>query len=435
MKTFTCPHCNQPHPAGACFCPVTGETIPEQLTCTSCGHRLHPGWKVCPECGGSLGQEDALGIVKPEKKSLTKRKRKWWVGVLFLGAFLLVGVGVVVGYTMAKGWLMELSVILGISRSPTTETEGRVREQALGEEAGLLGYSSLVRIPTPTKTLTHRTLDTPTPLPTITEQSTELAVSHKRVVYFLTGHGEYSPGEFGERSYSQARLALENKNYIVMMLNLLISQTIPQDAAAIVIAGPTKPISEGEVALLWDFLDGGGALVVLAEPLPISDFGGDPDPLADYIEEAWGIVLGKDMVVDLTSNQVYIAVINQYSDHQITQRLQGLVTIFPTARSVTVNRTVEDVDLYELAFTAPQSWAETDLEALMGTAEASESPQIAPDEGVDIIGPVPLSAAAENYISGSRLVVFGDSDFASDAFFNQYGNEDLLVNAIDWAIK
>lgn len=257
----------------------------------------------------------------------------------------------------------------------------------------------------------------------------------EQAVYFLTGHGEYSPDEFGEQSYSSVKRALETKNYRVETLNLLALNRIPEDASVIVIAGPTRPISEGEVALLREFLDGGGALVVLAEPLPMTDFGDDPDPLADYLEEAWGIVLGKDMVVDLTSNQVYIAVANQYGDHLITQRLQGLVTIFPTARSVTVDRTVEEVDSDELVFTAPQSWAETDLNALMGTAEAGESPQIAPDEDVDIIGPVPLSAAAENYINEGRLVVFGDSDFASDAFFNQYGNGDLLVNAIDWAAE
>jgi hypothetical protein len=33
----------------------------------------------------------------------------------------------------------------------------------------------------------------------------------------------------------------------------------------------------------------------------------------------------------------------------------------------------------------------------------------------------------------ARLVVFGDADFASDAFFAQYGNGDFLINAIDWA--
>jgi len=32
------------------------------------------------------------------------------------------------------------------------------------------------------------------------------------------------------------------------------------------------------------------------------------------------------------------------------------------------------------------------------------------------------------------VVVIGDSDFASDANFSRYGNGDLLVNSIDWAV-
>jgi ABC-type uncharacterized transport system involved in gliding motility auxiliary subunit len=86
----------------------------------------------------------------------------------------------------------------------------------------------------------------------------------------------------------------------------------------------------------------------------------------------------------------------------------------------------------ELVLTSPQSWAETNLEALTATGEEAEQMQIGPDEGEDIIGLVPLAVAADNYSSGARVVVFGDAEFASDSFFHQYGNGDFLINAIDW---
>ena len=33
-----------------------------------------------------------------------------------------------------------------------------------------------------------------------------------------------------------------------------------------------------------------------------------------------------------------------------------------------------------------------------------------------------------------RLVVFGDADFASNEFIERYGNRDLFVNAVNWAL-
>jgi ABC-type uncharacterized transport system involved in gliding motility auxiliary subunit len=216
-------------------------------------------------------------------------------------------------------------------------------------------------------------------------------------------------------------------------LNLLALNRIPQDAELIVIAGGTQPLAPDEVILLDEFLNAGGALIVLSEPLPMTDIADSHDPLAEYLQQEWGILLGKDMVVDLTSNQPFIAYAYQYGEHLITGKLERVITFFPTARSVSLVEEPPGVVADELVFTSPQSWAETNLESLTATGDQDEQAQIGPDEGEDIIGWVPLAVAADNYSKDSRLVVFGDADFASDAFFAQYGNGDFLINAIDWA--
>jgi ABC-type uncharacterized transport system involved in gliding motility auxiliary subunit len=43
--------------------------------------------------------------------------------------------------------------------------------------------------------------------------------------------------------------------------------------------------------------------------------------------------------------------------------------------------------------------------------------------------------AAENSSTGSRIVVFGDAEFASDLNFFQQRNGDMLINSIDWATE
>jgi ABC-type uncharacterized transport system involved in gliding motility auxiliary subunit len=87
----------------------------------------------------------------------------------------------------------------------------------------------------------------------------------------------------------------------------------------------------------------------------------------------------------------------------------------------------EGVHSEVLAHTTNQSWGETDFASLSG--------EVIFDEGVDIAGPVGLAVASENSNSKGRVVVFGNSTFAGDQFFDAYGNGDIFVNAVDWAAE
>lgn len=247
-------------------------------------------------------------------------------------------------------------------------------------------------------------------------------------IYFLTGHGEKSIEESGDESYSQAKSTLESKNYQVETLNLLTTNEIPEDARVIVIAGPTKPVSQSEVDLLDSYLDGGGALIVMEEPSPVTEFGESTDPLAEYLVGSWGMTLGDNIIVDNSSQNAFLAIADSYGNHSITEKLQGMVSFYWTARTVQITGELADVEILELIKTSTNSWAETDLESLK-----NQDAQVTADPEVDLIGPVTLAAVAENSTKKQRLVVFGDSDFANNQFYTQYGNGDLFINTIDWA--
>jgi ABC-type uncharacterized transport system involved in gliding motility auxiliary subunit len=188
-------------------------------------------------------------------------------------------------------------------------------------------------------------------------------------------------------------------------------------------------LSENEIGLLAAFVDSGGALVVMEEPIPVTDFGDSPDPLADYLAQNWNISLGNNIVVDLTSQQPFAPYAAQYGSSPITEKLQNVTSQFPTARSSSVlTETISGVSPVELVFTAQQSWAETQMDNLTeGTSD------IGFDENEDIPGPISLAVSAEDFQKNARVVVFGDSDFALDVNFVYYANGDLIVNAIDWA--
>jgi len=221
---------------------------------------------------------------------------------------------------------------------------------------------------------------------------------------------------------------LESKNYTVATLNLIAGNQIPADAQAVVVAGPQQPLTREEVDLLQGFLEGGGGLLVLAEPTLLADSGEAEDPLAAYLAEDWGIVLGDDMVVDLSSAQAStVAVGAEFGTHVISSSLAGWVTLMPSARSLSLEARENGASQSLLVSTSGQAWAETNLEALQVN-------EVSPDEGEDIFGPVALGAAAENFATEGRVVVFGDAEFITNEFISAYGNADLIVNSVDWAV-
>jgi ABC-type uncharacterized transport system involved in gliding motility auxiliary subunit len=249
-----------------------------------------------------------------------------------------------------------------------------------------------------------------------------------RTVYFLTGHGEHDINGSGQSAFSRARDTLEKKNFTVKTLNLLAENAIPADAKAIIIAGPTKPISETEASLLIGYALRGGALVVMEDPIPLTEFGDSLDPLAISLDSVWGLRLRNDFVVDTASTSSSVAVGAVFDPaSQITQSITQ-VAVLPLTRSIEIKKLAGFTQI-ALVQTSPksQSWGETDFTALKGTAST-----VSLDPAKDTPGPVTLVASSEKQ-DGGRVVVFGSSVFATDQGFDAYGNSDLFVNSVAWA--
>lgn len=251
----------------------------------------------------------------------------------------------------------------------------------------------------------------------------------ERAVYFLTGHGERDIQLPSEAAITRASQALLSKNYTVLPLNLRAVDRIPDDALAIIIAGATEPIPTDEIVLLDKFLAAGGGLVVMADPVPLTSFSGSDDSLGDYLAQGWQIVLQNDLIVDPTVNPPLDAVSYRYGDHPITQKMNNVLTFFPFVRSLQFSE-MENITYSPLVWSIDNSWSESDLSFL-----ESESAQPQFDEGEDLSGSLLMAIAAENGVTNGRVVVFGNSEFASDSYFASYGNGDLLINAIDWVAE
>jgi ABC-type uncharacterized transport system involved in gliding motility auxiliary subunit len=250
------------------------------------------------------------------------------------------------------------------------------------------------------------------------------------VVYFVTGHGERDIQQGGDASMARAKTTLENKNYTVKPLNLLADNKIPGDASVIVIAGPVKPVSDNEVKLLKEYLDKGGSLIVMEDPLPLTQYGDAKDPLADMLAQDWGITFDNDIVIDLNSPQPTTAAAAFYDNsHPVTVNMNNLVTFFPFTRSLKLAKSTDKVTLTSLVQTNERSWGETDFKSL-----TQGGGQVGLDPG-EVQGPLTLAVAGQNTTTKGRVVVFGTSAFAVDTNFDAYGNGDMFVNSVDWTAE
>lgn len=255
-------------------------------------------------------------------------------------------------------------------------------------------------------------------------------ISEQRKVYFLTGHGEGAHDDPEAAGYLRASEALEAENLVVESLLLANSPGVPDDADAVIVAGPTHSILQRELDALDTYLRGGGSVAILADPLLITN-------LETRVRD-WGVELGTDVIIDETVDlfrgpQLGVLAIGvEYAEHPITEELGGnAVTQFRLARSVSA---AGEAELVELARTGAQSWAETDL--AMYTEEGKVSLQ--PEQ--DRVGPVALAAARTFPGAGDaegdegRLVVVGDADFGRNQYISRAYNADFFLNIANWLV-
>lgn len=265
----------------------------------------------------------------------------------------------------------------------------------------------------------------------ITSALLKVISEEKKVIYFLTGHQERDPNDYGSDSYSMVADALRDQNYEVRTLNLAITSTVPGDAAVVVVAGPQTGFLEDEQARLQSYLAKGGKALIMQDPLY--------DVSLDGLLSSWQVRFGEGVVIDPASALLIGAaapVVDRYHFSQITKDMAGLMTFFPLARAVeqTGADPTGSVTFNPLAQTTDESWAEQD----------TETPEVQFDEGMDTPGPLTLVATVEalptdgsgepgeNPDLKTRLVLIGDSDFASNEYAGSLGNGVIFLNAVNW---
>ena len=266
----------------------------------------------------------------------------------------------------------------------------------------------------------------------------------ERKVYFLQGHGEREPNKTERDGYSAVSGTLRKDNYMVERLVLAQMKEVPDDATVVLVPGPTSDILPTEAEALRRYLAKAGKLMVMLDPPLGANVA--PMPNLEGILKEWGITPGSNVVVDISgaTNDPSIAVAATYPQHPITETFRTL-TIYPLARSIDpIEGGTNGRVPTRIVETTRGSWAESNLASLSGDAGVSMDEKSGDKPGpialgVAVSAPVEGAAASSTPATGealkpeTRVVVFGDSDFASNAYGGgALGNMNLFANTISW---
>ncbi|MGI8783843.1 MAG: GldG family protein [Acidobacteriota bacterium] len=270
----------------------------------------------------------------------------------------------------------------------------------------------------------------------LTNALLKLTRTKSRRICFSRGHQEKSPDERDPRQgMGRAKERLQALNYSVDAMNLAEEPDSPINCDLLVIAGPKNALLPTEIERIGRYLDGGGNLLALIDP--------EADGGLSELLKSRGIELQNVTVVDASGlGRIFgagpaIPLVTEVQPHAMTRELSGTMSFYPLARSLKkVDATGFTVT--ELFKTGPRSWGETELKA-----------EVKFDEGKDEKGPLTLAIASAKPVAEapavppgegkappapreSRVIVIGDSDFATDGTYAQQANGDVFINAVAW---
>ena len=258
-------------------------------------------------------------------------------------------------------------------------------------------------------------------------------------IVFSKGHNEASldSSERG-RGYADVKQMLERDNMTVATWDSLGKDDLPADADVVVIAGPQVAFLPPEAGALDRYLAGGGKALILLDPvLP-----GPGAPPADLgfkaLADKYGIQLGDDIVIDPTNALAQmgaeVVLAERYGNHPIVRALAGekLPVIFQLSRSVTkAEKPPEGVAEAMLIETSPEGWGERDLKNLASEVKKDPTDAAGPISLAVAVGPADEAKPATTQ-SAARIVLVGNSRFATNGALSNGANGIFFANAIHW---
>ncbi len=201
------------------------------------------------------------------------------------------------------------------------------------------------------------------------------------VIYLLKGHSESDlPSDITDQ--------LKQQNLTTQDLNLLNEESVPEDAAALLMVSPQKDLTDHEAQLLKDYLAGGGQLMLF------TDLSETDTPLLDGILADYGLSPSGGLVVETDTSMLYggypnVLLPNISTSSLFSQVDQDGYVLLDTCEGILTNTELEDVTVTKLLTTSEGAISKTGWQT-MTTWDKEEG---------DLDGPFAVGAWAQKTVS------------------------------------
>jgi ABC-type uncharacterized transport system involved in gliding motility auxiliary subunit len=245
----------------------------------------------------------------------------------------------------------------------------------------------------------------------------------EKQVYFVTGDGEASP----TANLSDLAYSLNTDLLQVQTINLQVQTSIPADCAVLVIAGPTTPMTDGERQIIADYMLNDGKVIFMTNP-------GSPNDVAQLLKP-WGVNVQSSTIIDPSS---YVAPNMNILQIPSARDYIGETNVyFPGATAIIAQTTAPtNMDVTPLAWTTSNSWLEKNFDSSV-TPKFDSSTEIQQSYAVGVLikpSDILNSDGTDSGVPypGPYIVVFGDSDFVTNANFYSANNADLFLRVVSY---
>lgn len=297
------------------------------------------------------------------------------------------------------------------------------------DENGEVDFSTLTRVPRQEEGRQEAE---------VTQTISRMLISGVFKVYFETGHGSIDPLDTSQQGLSNVHLGIQESGLITDSLDLSVIATleggrIPADASALIMPRLTSDLSDAEIGILDDYLSRGGSLFIMADALfNEGAFLRQDSTFNTYLWERYGVRTIDAVIVDYAANlrtPLDIVSAAVYGNTSIGERIDPAVspTLFRIARPVQIETEDPPVNNGRVITSSTNSYGERDFDALF-TSDSFES-----NAETDLPGPLDSVVWAWDQTTDARILLVGDSDFATNGFVStSLGNALLFTDGLSW---
>jgi len=247
------------------------------------------------------------------------------------------------------------------------------------------------------------------------------------VITALRGEGEGDLSRTDDVGYAGLAAALATEGYSVRSVIGGTLTAVPEGTDLVLSIAPQRRLPDTALDALRRFLAEGGSLVALLEPGIES---GVEEILAEFgIASPNAVVVDPGRDADSAPVAVLDLVAANYWDHPIANGLDAnRMTYLPGARAFALRKPAAEDEISRVVDSTGYAWLEMDVgvlddrtrRLLRGDRPASYQPLV-------------VGGRYHRDAGDTRIVAFGDADFAANAHLRTLYNLDLILNAVHWA--